>query len=116
MADDNIDTYDAGANNAGHAADTCHDPPASVIFESHLRGDLVRFAGEGDGTERDVFLSMHWNSNGFNEVKTDVKNGAKPGGWGGVVDIEMGVGEGGEFVGGTGLFIASKSDTSSMSK
>jgi hypothetical protein len=54
----------------------------------------VRFAGGGDGRERDVFLSMHWNNIGFNEVKTDAKNGAKPGGWGAVVDIEMGVGEG----------------------
>jgi hypothetical protein len=43
---------------------------------------------------------MHWNNIGFNEVKTDAKNGAKPGRWGGVVDIEMGVGEGGVFVGG----------------
>ena len=70
----------------------------------------MRFAEGGDGTERDAFLSMHWN----NEIKTDVKNGAKPGGWDGVVDIEMGVGEGGVLVGGTGLFIASKSDASSI--
>jgi hypothetical protein len=40
---------------------------------------------------------MHWNNIEFNEVKT--------GGWSGVVDIEIGVGEGGVFVGrGTGLY------------
>jgi hypothetical protein len=93
LADDNIDAYDAGANNAGHAADACHDPSASVIFESHLRRDLVRFARNGDGTERGVFLSMHWNNIEFN-----AKNGAKPGGGSGVVGIEMEVGEGGVFV------------------
>ena len=109
MADDNIDTYDAGANNAGHAADTCHDPSASVIFESHLRGDLVGFAGGGDGTERDAFLSMHWNNIGFNEIKTDVKNGAKPKDGMGLLISRWEFGEGGVFVGGPALFIASKS-------
>jgi len=118
LTDDNIDAYEAGANNAGHTADTCHDPSASVIFESHLRGDLVRFAGDGDGTERDVFLSMHWNNIGFNEVNTDAKNGVKSGRWGGVVDIKMGVGEGGVFVGGgTGSYsLPQKSNASFTSK
>lgn len=65
-----------------------------VSFSSPIfRRDLVRFARNGDGTERGVFLSMHWNNIEFN-----AKNGAKPGGGSGVVGIEMGVGEGGVFV------------------
>src|SRR5947209_7733261 len=59
LADNNIDAYYAGSENASHAADAGHHPSPGIVIESHVGGGLMQLAEHGEGNEGDASLSMH---------------------------------------------------------